>query len=65
MVEGKGVSSRANLLIFVKVLVGDSVDIWSPHQGSGLQLTLCYIERKIQRKKDKRKLMGLEKMYYG
>jgi hypothetical protein len=48
MAEGKGVSSRANLLISVKVLVGDIVDIWSPRQGSGLQLALCYIERKYK-----------------
>jgi hypothetical protein len=48
MVEGKGVSSQANLLISVKVLVGDIVDIWSPCHGNGLQLALCYIEIKYK-----------------
>jgi hypothetical protein len=53
MDEGKGASSRANLLISMKVLVGDTTDIWSPHQGSGLQLTLFYIERKYKEGKIK------------
>jgi hypothetical protein len=48
MVEAKGVSSQANLLIFVKVHVGATLDIWSPYQGNGLQLTLCYFEKKYK-----------------
>jgi hypothetical protein len=51
MVGGKGGSSRASLLISVKVVVGDTVDIWSPCERSGLQLTLCYIEKNTKKER--------------
>ena len=61
MADGNGVSSRANLLISVKVLVGDSANIWSPCQGSGIQLTLFYIERKYKERKIKGNLWAWKK----
>jgi hypothetical protein len=59
MAKGKGVSSRDNLLISAKILVGNAVS--SGHQAKAVSSSSRLVVKK-QIKKDKAK-RGLEKMH--